>query len=120
MAALLIFMRGIAMNYTSLSDYLKARFGCKVYKLALEGGMTCPNRDGTCGDRGCIFCGSDGSGQRRRLRCILYGSGEGFVFFCGHSAEEVLLLGSFDCLRCSRFDGCRRSSFRRLFSRSEI
>ncbi len=50
------------MNYTSLSDYLKARFGCKVYKLALEGGMTCPNRDGTCGDRGCIFCGSDGSG----------------------------------------------------------
>ena len=50
------------MNYTSLSDYLKARFGCKVYKLALEGGMTCPNRDGTCGNRGCIFCGSDGSG----------------------------------------------------------
>ena len=50
------------MNYTSLSDYLKARFGCKVYKLALEGGMTCPNRDGTCGDCGCIFCGSDGSG----------------------------------------------------------
>jgi len=50
------------MCYTSLSDYLKKRFGCKVYKLALEGGMTCPNRDGTCGDRGCIFCGADGSG----------------------------------------------------------
>lgn len=48
--------------YRSLSDYLKKRFGCKVYKLALEGGMTCPNRDGTCGTGGCIFCGADGSG----------------------------------------------------------
>lgn len=50
------------MRYTSLSEYLKARFGCKVYKLALEGGMTCPNRDGTCGVGGCIFCAADGSG----------------------------------------------------------
>jgi len=50
------------MNYISLSEYLKARFGCKVYKLALEGGMTCPNRDGTCGTGGCIFCAADGSG----------------------------------------------------------
>ena len=50
------------MNYTSLSEYLKARFGCKVYKLALEGGMSCPNRDGTCGTGGCIFCSADGSG----------------------------------------------------------
>ena len=50
------------MSYNSLSDHLKARFGCKVYKLALDGGMTCPNRDGTCGMGGCIFCGSDGSG----------------------------------------------------------
>jgi len=48
--------------YRSLSEYLKERFGCKVYKLALEGGMTCPNRDGTCGTGGCIFCGADGSG----------------------------------------------------------
>ena len=50
------------MYYISLSEYLKARFGCKVYKLALEGGMTCPNRDGTCGVGGCIFCAADGSG----------------------------------------------------------
>ncbi|MCQ2418759.1 MAG: TIGR01212 family radical SAM protein [Clostridia bacterium] len=39
---------------------LQEQFGCKVYKLALSGGMTCPNRDGSCGTRGCIFC--DGSG----------------------------------------------------------
>ena len=50
------------MHYISLSEYLKNRFGCKVYKLALEGGMTCPNRDGTCGVGGCIFCAADGSG----------------------------------------------------------
>jgi len=50
------------MQYRSLSAYLKTKFGCKVYKLALDGGMTCPNRDGTCGDRGCIFCSADGSG----------------------------------------------------------
>ena len=50
------------MYINRLSDYLKARFGCKVYKLALDGGMTCPNRDGTLGTGGCIFCSADGSG----------------------------------------------------------
>ena len=50
------------MHYISLSEHLRSRFGCKVYKLALEGGMTCPNRDGTCGIGGCTFCAADGSG----------------------------------------------------------
>ena len=50
------------MTYNKLSDYLQKQFGCKVYKLALTGGMTCPNRDGTCGTGGCIFCSQDGSG----------------------------------------------------------
>ena len=44
-----------------LSDYYKETFGCKVYKLSLDGGFTCPNRDGTLGNRGCIFC--TGSGE---------------------------------------------------------
>lgn len=39
-----------------LSQHYKERFGCKVYKLSLDGGFTCPNRDGTLGSRGCIFC----------------------------------------------------------------
>lgn len=51
------------MEYRSVSDELKARFGQKVYKLALDGGMTCPNRDGTCGTGGCSFCSADGSGS---------------------------------------------------------
>ena len=49
-------------HFTSLSQHLQSVFGCKVYKLALDGGMTCPNRDGTLGHRGCSFCAADGSG----------------------------------------------------------
>ncbi len=43
-------------RYYSLNEYLNNIFGCKVYKLALDIGCTCPNRDGTLGTRGCIFC----------------------------------------------------------------
>lgn len=48
------------MAYRSLNESLKETFGCKVYKLSLDGGMTCPNRDGTVGTRGCIFCSGAG------------------------------------------------------------
>ena len=51
------------MYYYSLNEYLKNTFGEKVYKLSLSGGMTCPNRDGTLGSRGCIFCSAGGSGE---------------------------------------------------------
>ena len=51
------------MKYTSLNSYLKKRFGCKVYKLAINGGFTCPNRDGKIDTRGCIFCSKGGSGE---------------------------------------------------------
>lgn len=46
-----------------LNDYLKQNFGCKVYKIALNGGFTCPNRDGKIDTRGCIFCSRGGSGE---------------------------------------------------------
>ena len=46
--------------YKSANEYYKEKFGCKVYRLSLDGGFTCPNRDGTAGSGGCIFC--DGSG----------------------------------------------------------
>lgn len=49
--------------YHTLDYELKARFGEKVYKIALDAGMTCPNRDGSCGNRGCIFCSEGGSGD---------------------------------------------------------
>ena len=47
----------------SLDDMLRERFGEKVYKVTLNGGMSCPNRDGTLGRRGCIFCSEGGSGD---------------------------------------------------------
>ena len=47
----------------SLNDHYRARFGCKVYKLALDGGFTCPNRDGTLGTGGCVFCSARGGGD---------------------------------------------------------
>ena len=46
--------------YYSLDYYLKEQSGKKVYKIALDGGMTCPNRDGTLDKKGCIFCSSGG------------------------------------------------------------
>ncbi|MBR2040106.1 MAG: TIGR01212 family radical SAM protein [Clostridia bacterium] len=46
-----------------LNEYLKKEYGCKVYKLALSAVTTCPNRDGTSGFGGCIFCGEEGSGS---------------------------------------------------------
>ena len=46
-----------------LNEYLRDRFGCKVYKIALNGGFTCPNRDGSLGTGGCIFCSAGGSGE---------------------------------------------------------
>ncbi len=51
------------MKYTTLNSFLKEKFGTKVYKIALNGGFTCPNRDGKIDTRGCIFCSKGGSGD---------------------------------------------------------
>ena len=60
------------MKYTTLNSYLKKRFGCKVYKLAIDGGFTCPNRDGKIETRGCIFCSRGGSGEfaESKKKCV--------------------------------------------------
>ncbi len=50
-------------RYNSLNAYLKRRFGKKMYKLAVDAGFTCPNRDGSKGTGGCIFCSAKGSGD---------------------------------------------------------
>lgn len=49
--------------YKTLSQHYRELYGCKVYKLSIDGGFTCPNRDGTLGTGGCIFCSSAGSGD---------------------------------------------------------
>lgn len=50
-------------RYNSLDNYFKNTFGEKVYKVSLDGGFTCPNRDGTLSTKGCIFCSESGSGD---------------------------------------------------------
>ena len=49
--------------YRTLSQHYREKFGCKVYKLAIDAGFTCPNRDGTVGTGGCTFCSGEGSGD---------------------------------------------------------
>ena len=49
--------------YRTLSQHYMEKFGCKVYKLSIDGGFSCPNRDGTAGFGGCVFCNETGSGD---------------------------------------------------------
>ena len=51
------------MSYRSSNLHYREKFGCKVYRLSIDGGFTCPNRDGTLGTSGCIFCSGHGSGD---------------------------------------------------------
>ena len=50
------------MPYTDLNSYLRRRFGCRVQKITVDAGLSCPNRDGTLSTGGCIYCNERGSG----------------------------------------------------------
>lgn len=62
--------------YTSLNTHYQRKFGCKVYKLSIDAGLTCPNRDGSIDTRGCIFCSA-------------YGGGEFAEGLCGSVAQQL-------------------------------
>ena len=51
------------MSYYSVGEFYKEKFVSKVYKIAIDAGCTCPTRDGTKGNKGCIFCSANGSGD---------------------------------------------------------
>ncbi|WP_418539395.1 TIGR01212 family radical SAM protein [Massilistercora timonensis] len=57
-------------RYHSLDYHLRNTYGEKLYRLSLNGGMTCPNRDGSIGERGCIFCSQGGSGDFAAASCL--------------------------------------------------
>ena len=59
----------VTKMYKTLNKYYQERFGCKVYKLSIDAGFTCPNRDGTLGIGGCIFCSGDGGGEFAEKDC---------------------------------------------------
>ncbi|MCR5734269.1 MAG: TIGR01212 family radical SAM protein [Lachnospiraceae bacterium] len=58
------------MRQQTLNEYIKNRYGLKLYKIALDAGFTCPNRDGTLGYGGCIFCSDRGSGDFSENRSL--------------------------------------------------
>ena len=57
----------IERRYRAFSDYLKKRYGCKVYKVSLDAGFTCPNRDGRLGTGGCAYCNNQGFSPNTRV-----------------------------------------------------
>ena len=61
--------RGGESVYRTLNQHYQEKFGCKVYKLAIDAGFSCPNRDGTLGHGGCIFCSGEGSGEFAEKGC---------------------------------------------------
>ncbi|MCR5002524.1 MAG: TIGR01212 family radical SAM protein [Lachnospiraceae bacterium] len=58
------------MKQRTVNEYLQDRYGKKLYKIAINAGLTCPNRDGTLGSRGCIFCSGTGSGDFAEDPCL--------------------------------------------------
>ncbi|MGD9120455.1 MAG: TIGR01212 family radical SAM protein, partial [Desulfobacterales bacterium] len=55
-------------RYTDFNTYLRHVFGCRVQKITIDAGLTCPNRDGTISTGGCIYCNSRGSGTGAHAR----------------------------------------------------
>lgn len=85
------------MKQQTLNEYLKSRYGKKLYKISINAGLTCPNRDGTLGTGGCIFCSGTGSGDfagdpgmsisdqiengKKRVQGKLPGEGFGYIAY---------------------------------------
>ena len=67
------------MIYNNLSGYFRAKYGKRLSKICIDGGFSCPNRDGKCGTGGCIYCGERGAGEHidstlsitEQVRCAL-------------------------------------------------
>lgn len=87
--------------YYSLDYYLKQTFGEKIYKIALDSGVTCPNRDGTLDTRGCIFCSAGGSGDFAAT---------------GSSITEQLQNGISQLEKTGKYKGCRYIAYFQSFS----
>lgn len=78
--------------YTILNEHYRERFGSKVYKLSLDAGFTCPNRDGTIDTRGCIFCSAAGGGEFAEKTC---GSLSAQLERAKHRVQQKIKKGKF-------------------------
>lgn len=61
------------MEYNNLSTYFRNKYGKRLKKICIDGGFSCPNRDGTCGVGGCVFCGDEGAGEHIRKDADIHG-----------------------------------------------
>lgn len=88
-----------SMFYRSFSNEIRRRFGEKLYKLSLDGGMSCPNRDGTLGYGGCIFCsggsGEFAAGQRPSIEEQLENARRRVAFKAGDSGRYIAYFQSY-------------------------
>ncbi len=82
----------VSLIYRNLSSYLHSKYGSNVYKLCIDGGFTCPNRDGSCGTGGCIFCGERGSGEHMNSRKSI---GEQVVSYFRHHPKHDRVIAYF-------------------------
>lgn len=87
------------LTYTNFNSYLQRTFGCRVQKISLDAGLTCPNRDGTIGLKGCVYCNARGSGtgaashsQSIREQIL---SGKSFLARRYHAAKFLAYFQSF-------------------------
>lgn len=78
-------------RYVHLNKWLKQKFGERVLKICVDGGFTCPNRDGKCGYGGCIFCGENGSGNLRSLSSISQQVRAHLESYRGERAEKFIV-----------------------------
>lgn len=79
-------------RYFDFSTYLKQRFGCKVYKVVLDAGFTCPNRDGFVAKGGCIYCNAQGSGSGKKKIPVREQVLQGIEFVKqGYKAKKVMI-----------------------------
>ena len=87
------------MDYYSVNDYCRETFGKKLYKLSLDGGFTCPVRDGTLDTRGCIFCsaagGGDFAGRGETLEAQIEDAKRRVAAKCGEDCGYIAYFQSF-------------------------
>jgi len=78
-------------RYVHLNNWLKQKFGGRVLKICVDGGFTCPNRDGRCGKGGCIFCSASGSGRERTGLSITQQITKHLNSYRGERAEKFIV-----------------------------
>lgn len=78
-------------RYLHLNSWLKKKFGQRVLKICVDGGFSCPNRDGKCGVGGCIFCGESGSGTLKRQLSITEQIQNHLKSYRGERAEKFIV-----------------------------